>query len=97
VGQKTTLASWILSICKSGERYGVDGSYLMNVANLEILALNTSEDRVPVDAMEHVWAALVEEADDESVGLNAASYITPMTFHAMAMTIQSSPTLGEAL
>lgn len=97
MGQKTTLASWVLSICKSGEHYGVDPSYLMKVANLDIASQNISEDRVPVDAMEHVWATLVEKAQDESVGLTAASYITPMTFHAMAMTIQSSATVRDAL
>jgi AraC-like DNA-binding protein len=95
--EATTLNTWANALVRTLQSRGLDTAALLRRAGLEPAMLQDPNGRVPVRSMSRLWALAVEESGDPCLGLKAAAFIQPATFHGLGMALLASQNLGDAL
>lgn len=95
--EATTLNTWANALVRTLQARGGDVDALLRRAGLDAAMLRDPNGRVPVRSMARLWALAVEQTGDPCLGLKAAAFIQPATFHGLGMALLASQTLGDAL
>lgn len=95
--EATTLNTWANALVRTLQARGGDVDALLRRAGLDAAMLRDPNGRVPVRSMARLWALAVEDTGDPCLGLKAAAFIQPATFHGLGMALLASQTLGDAL
>jgi AraC-like DNA-binding protein len=95
--EATTLNTWANALVRTLQARGGDVDALLRRAGLDAAMLQDPNGRVPVRSMSRLWALAVEETGDPCLGLKAAAFVQPATFHGLGMALLASQTLGDAL
>ncbi|MDI3258547.1 MAG: AraC family transcriptional regulator [Sinobacteraceae bacterium] len=95
--EETTLNTWAIALVRTLDTCGCDSRALLQRAGLEPALLQNPNGRVPVSAMVRLWRLAVEASGDPCLGLKAASFIQPATFHSLGLALLASQNLEDAL
>lgn len=95
--QPTTIASWAAVIWRALETRGIAPQPIFERAGVDGRNLQDAGARIPVPAMQRLWALAVEVTDDPCFGVSAGKHVHPTTFHALGYAWLASTTLREAL
>ncbi len=95
--EETTLNTWANALVRTLQARGCDADDLLRRAGLDPGMLKDPNGRVPVRNMARLWALAVRETGDPCLGLKAAAFVQPATFHGLGMALLASQNLGDAL
>src|SRR5271168_2864974 len=95
-GGKTTLCSWVKSVCRALEAAGCDSETLLAEAGFEANSLDGPTARCALSFSLRLWSLAMAATGDPAFGLKVASQIKPTSFHALSYGISASSTLKEA-
>jgi AraC-like DNA-binding protein len=93
----TVLTSWALLIWKTLQANGHDAQRVFKSAGLNSECLGDGNARYSVSAMQQLWAAAADEANDLSFASEVGKSWGPTTFHALGYAWLASSTLFDAL
>jgi AraC-like DNA-binding protein len=95
--EATTLNTWGIAIARTLDARGLDSAALFARAGLDPAILRDPNGRYPVSRMATLWRIAVEETGDPCLGLKAAAYVQPATFHSLGLAMMASQSLEDAL
>lgn len=95
--EPTIIASWIRVILKTYASYGLDPDALLEIAGIEKECLANPEARVRIAVYDRLWRLAVERTGDDCMGLKTIGFLSPMTFHALGLTLLAGATIRESL
>ncbi len=95
--EATTLNTWAIAVARALDARGVDSAALFRRAGLDPALMRDPNGRCPVSRMVQLWRLAVETSKDPCIGIHAAEYVQPATFHSLGMAILASQTLEDAL
>jgi AraC-like DNA-binding protein len=95
--EATTLNTWAIAIARTLDARGHDSSRLFRTAGLDPAILRDPNGRYPQLRMAQLWRLAVEETGDGALGLKAAAFVQPATFHSLGLAILASQTLEDAM
>jgi AraC-like DNA-binding protein len=95
--EATSLNTWANALVRTLQSRGLDAEVLLRRAGIDPAALRDPNGRVPVRSMARLWALAVEQTGDPCLGLKAAAFVQPATFHGLGMAMLASQDLGDAL
>lgn len=95
--EATTLNTWGIAIARTLDARGLDSAALFLRAGLDSAILRDPNGRYPVSKMAKLWRIAVEETGDPCLGLKAAAYVQPATFHSLGLAMMASQSLEDAL
>ena len=95
--EATTLNTWAIAIARTLDARSVDSAALFGRAGLDVAQLKDPNGRYPVSRMARLWRLAVEATDDPCLGLRAAAYVQPATFHSLGLAVLASQNLEDAL
>jgi AraC-like DNA-binding protein len=95
--EATTLNTWAMAIAKALDARGCDSARLFAEAGLDHSVLHDPNGRYPVSKMSRLWKLAVQASNDPCIGLKAAAYVQPATFHGLGFAVLASQTLYDAL
>src|SRR5882757_2648335 len=95
--EETTLNTWANALVRTLQVRGCDVDALLLRAGLDGAMLKDPNGRVPVSGMVRLWRLAVEETGDPCLGLKAAAFVQPATFHSLGLAMLASQNLGDAL
>ncbi|MBC3792172.1 AraC family transcriptional regulator [Spirosoma utsteinense] len=78
-------------------QYGADAQPLIQAAALDIAQLEDPDGRVPMAAMQRLWAMAVQVTADPHLDLHIAEHVHHSSYGVLAYVLMHSPTLGEAI
>ena len=95
--EATTLNTWGIAIARKLDARGVDSRSLLLSAGLDPAILRNPNGRYPVLRMARFWKLAIEATGDPCLGLKAAAYVQPATFHSLGLALLASQNLEDAL
>lgn len=95
--EATTLNTWAIAIARTLDQRGVDSAALFVRVGLDPVSLRDPNGRYSVSRMARLWRLAVEVTGDPCLGLKAASYVQPATFHSLGLALMASQNLEDAL
>ena len=95
--ESSVLASWVLSIYRTIQSYGVDPDPLLERSNIDKTLLSQHQARIPSARSNELWRLAVEETKDPLIGTRVHEYITINSLYAVDAAVQASATLREML
>ena len=95
--EETTLNTWANALVRTLQVRGCDVDALLLRSGLDGAMLKDPNGRVPVSGMVRLWRLAVEETGDPCLGLKAAAFVQPATFHSLGLAMLASQNLGDAL
>jgi hypothetical protein len=95
--EATTLNTWAIAVARTLDARGVKSELLFQQAGMDPAILHDPNGRYPVVKMRVLWQLAVEAAKDPCLGIHAAEYVQPATFHSLGLAILASQTLEDAL
>ncbi|HZR37700.1 MAG TPA: AraC family transcriptional regulator [Nevskia sp.] len=95
--EATTLNTWANALVRTLQARGFAADDLLRRAGLDPAMLRDPNGRVPVSRMARMWQLAVEETGDPCLGLKAAAFVQPATFHGLGMALLASQNLADAL
>lgn len=93
----STISSAILPLWKVLESYGCDGQTLFAQVGLDPDKLHDPNARYPITSLKRLWKLAAETTQDPCLGLTAARFWHPTTFHALGYSWMASQSLEDAL
>ncbi|MGH8456131.1 MAG: AraC family transcriptional regulator [Stenotrophobium sp.] len=93
----TTLNTWGIAVARTLDARGLDSVGLFVRAGLDPAILRDPNGRYPVSRMARLWRYAVEATGDPCLGLKAAAYVQPATFHSLGLAMMASQSLDDAL
>lgn len=97
VREATTINTWAIAIARTLDARGIDSVRLFTEAGLDPALLRDPNGRYPVLKMAHLWKLAVAATGDACLGLRAAAYVQPATFHSLGLAMMASQNLEDAL
>lgn len=95
--EPSTLNTWLIALAAALEERGLDARSLFAEAGLPPEVLNDAGGRHPISGMARVFRLAVERSGDPAIGLGAARFVQPTTFHGLGLAILASDTLADAM
>jgi AraC-like DNA-binding protein len=95
--EATTLNTWAIAIARCLDSRGCDSNKLLKQAGLDPALLRDPNGRYPVSKMTRLWRLAVEQTGDPCLGLKAAAFIQPATFHGLGLAVLASQSVLDAL
>lgn len=95
--EATTLNTWAICVARTLEARGIDSDRLFREADLDPEVMRDPNGRYPVSRMSRLWKMAATAAGDPCIGLRAAEYVQPATFHSLGLAVLASQTLEDAL
>ncbi|QOL25141.1 AraC family transcriptional regulator [Thalassotalea sp. LPB0316] len=96
--EKATIGSgWALVQKNTILHYGLDPEKLYREQGLELKNTSDPDYRFPAEPFNKIWYRIESETNAPDVGLTAANFVLPTTFHALGMALWSSCNLADAL
>ena len=95
--EATTLNTWGIAVARTLDARGLDSVSLFIRAGLDPAILRDPNGRYPVSKMALLWRLAVETTGDPCLGLKAAAYVQPATFHSLGLAMMASQSLEDAL
>ncbi|MGH8461381.1 MAG: AraC family transcriptional regulator [Stenotrophobium sp.] len=95
--EATTLNTWGIAIARTLDAHGLDSVSLFVEAGLDPAILHDPNGRYPVSKMARLWQLAVAVTGDPCLGLKAAAYVQPATFHSLGLAMMASLNLEDAL
>lgn len=95
--QATTINTWAIALVRTLDAHGCDGRGLLLRAGLDAQLLTDPNGRAPVSGMSRLWQLAVEATGDPCIGLKAAAFVQPATFHSLGLALLASQDLEDAL
>jgi AraC-like DNA-binding protein len=92
----TSIAGWSLAIARALEAYDVDAGKVFSAADINLEAIVSTDERLPVKGVQQVWR-WAEHNTDEYFGIRVAENICPASFQALGYALWSSSTMLEFL
>jgi hypothetical protein len=95
--EATTLNTWAIAVARTLDARGVDSAALFRQAGMDPAILQDPNGRYAVSRMRQLWRLAVDASQDPCLGIHAAEYVQPATFHSLGLAILASQTLEDAL
>ena len=95
--EASTLNTWAIAVARALDARGVDSVALFRRAGLDPALMRDPNGRYPVSRMIELWRLAVEASGDPCIGIHAADYVQPTTFHSLGLAVLASQTLEDAL
>jgi AraC-like DNA-binding protein len=95
--EATTLNTWAICVARTLDARGIDSGRLFAEAGLDPAIMRDPNGRYPVSRMSRMWKLAVQASNDPSIGLHAAEYVQPTTFHSLGLAVLASQSLEDAL
>jgi len=95
--EATTLNTWAICVARTLDARGIDSSKLFAEAGLDPVVMRDPNGRYPVSRMCRMWKLAVQASGDPCIGLHAAEYVQPTTFHSLGLAVLASQSLEDAL
>ncbi len=95
--ESTTINTWPIALVRILDAQGVDGRRILAEAGLDPGLIENPNGRVSVAAMARLWKLAVAATDDPCLGLKAAAFVQPATFHSLGLALLASQNLEDAL
>jgi len=95
--EETSLNTWVSALVLTLQSYGCDARALMIRAGLDPETLKDPNGRSPVSGMVRLWRLAVETTGDPCLGLKAATFVQPATFHSLGLALLASQNLEDSL
>jgi AraC-like DNA-binding protein len=95
--EATTLNTWAICVARTLDARGIDSAKLFAEAGLDPAVMRDPNGRYPVSRMSRMWKLAVQASNDPGIGLHAAEYVQPATFHSLGLAVLASQTLEDAL
>jgi AraC-like DNA-binding protein len=92
----TSIAGWSFALANGLDSYGIDSRQLFLDAGIDLDAIDSAAQRLPVESVQQVWR-FAEENYDEYFGIVVAQQLTPASFHALGFALWSSASLLDFL
>ncbi|HYC56158.1 MAG TPA: AraC family transcriptional regulator [Candidatus Binatia bacterium] len=89
--------TWAIAVARTLEARGVDSQRLFERAGMDTAVLADPNGRFSVEQMGRLWRLAVEVTGDPCLGLHAAEYVQPATFHHLGLALLASMTMEDAL
>lgn len=93
----STICSAMLPLWKALESYGCDGRALFAQADLDPDKLQDPNARYPFTSLTRLWKLAADATQDPCIGLAAARFWHPTTFHALGYSWLASQNLKDAM
>ncbi len=95
--EASTLNTWAIAVARALDARGINSSALFTEVGLDPAIMRDPNGRYPVSRMTHLWKLAVKASQDPCIGLRAAEFVQPTTFHSLGLAILASQSLGDAL
>ena len=95
--EDTSLNTWVNALVLTLQSFGCDADALLVRAGLDPTLIKDPNGRSPVRNMVRLWRLAVEETGDPCLGLKAAEFVQPATFHSLGLALLASQTLEDSL
>jgi AraC-like DNA-binding protein len=95
--EASTLNTWAIAVARTLDARGIDSGKLFAEAGLDPAIMRDPNGRYPVSRMSRLWKLAVQASGDPCLGLRAAEYVQPTTFHSLGLAILASQSLEDAL
>jgi len=93
----STLNTWAIVVARTLEARGIDSAELFRQAGMDPAILGDPNGRYSVAQMARLWRLAVQATGDRCLGIHAAEYVQPATFHNLGLALLASVTLEDAL
>jgi AraC-like DNA-binding protein len=84
-------------VTRALEARRVDSRKLLEAAGLDPAIMRDPNGRYPASRMRDFWKLAVEASGDPCLGLRAAEFVQPTTFHSLGLAVLASQSLEDAL
>jgi AraC-like DNA-binding protein len=95
--EASTLNTWAICVARTLEARKLDSHALFVEAGLNPDVMRDPNGRYPVSRMSRLWKLAAAATNDPCIGLRAAEYVQPATFHSLGLAILASQTLEDAM
>jgi AraC-like DNA-binding protein len=95
--EASTLNTWAIAVARTLDARGIDSGKLFAEAGLDPAIMRDPNGRYPVSRMTRLWKLAVDASQDPCIGLRAAEFVQPTTFHSLGLAILASQSLADAL
>lgn len=95
--QATIGSGWALVQKSTILHYGLDANQMYQDEGLDVSHIQDPDYRFPAVPFNRIWHKIESETHSHDVGLVAANFVLPTTFHALGMAMWSSRNLADAL
>ena len=95
--EDTSLNTWVNALVLTLQSRGCDADALMVRAGLDPAAIKDPNGRSPVTCVARLWRLAVEATGDPCLGLKAAAFVQPATFHSLGLALLASQNLEDSL
>lgn len=93
----SVVAGWLAAVTRTLEALGLDADALLAEAGADPAAKYAQEARFSSALTRRFWPLAVARTGHADIGLHAARFVCPTTFHALGFSLWASSTLLEAL
>jgi hypothetical protein len=92
---ETSIAGWSFALADALRSYGIDADQVFaQQAGIELAAISSPAQRLPVSGVQQVWR-YAEEHTDDLFGIRAAGFLTSASLHALGFALMCSSTLKD--
>src|SRR5258705_4688070 len=95
--EETSLNTWVNALVLTLQSCGCDADALLRRAGLDPAMIKDPNGRSPVASMVRLWRLAVEATGDACLGLKAAAFVQPATFHSLGLALLASQNLEDSL
>ncbi len=95
--EATTLNTWAICVARTLDARGLDSTALFIEVGLDPEIMRDPNGRYPVSRMSRLWKLAVQTSGDPCIGLHAAEYVQPTTFHSLGLAVLASQSLEDAM
>lgn len=95
--EATTLNTWAICVARTLDARHIDSNKLLLEAGLDPVVMRDPNGRYPVSRMLRMWKLAVAATNDPCIGLRAAEYVQPTTFHSLGLAVLASQSLEDAM
>lgn len=93
----SVVAGWLAAVTRTLEALGLDADQLLLEAGADLADKYAQEVRFSSSLTRRFWPLAVARTGHPDIGLHAARFVCPTTFHALGFSLWASSTLHEAL
>jgi AraC-like DNA-binding protein len=91
------LNTWVIALAAEIDSRGLDARSLVREAGLPEGVLLDTGGRHPISGLGRLFAIAIERTGDPCIGLHAAQFVQPTTYHGLGLAILASDTLEDAM
>lgn len=90
----TSIAGWSFALADALDSYDIDARGVFADAGIDLGAINSPAERLPVSKVQQVWRYAGQHTD-EHFGPRVAGFLTPASLQALGFALYSSSTLKD--